>query len=186
MKLTRSMLDPYADEITKMYKVDGQTLEDIKSWLEEEKEIEVQTSTIYNFITKSVPRAISKVAEKDEGRWLKVFEREIDIIDETNKSYAKLKALADRLEDRMADADSRGQKTELNTNIRLFLQTTREAREYLSTMMSVIEKIEVFNNYKKFFAIISEAIKREAEEEVADAIFRRIRKEISHDNIFNL
>ncbi len=186
MKLTRSMLDPYVDEITQMYKLDGIPLEDIKEWLHKEKGVEVETSTIYSFVTKSVPKAITKMAEKDDDRWLKVFNREIDIIDETHESYAKLNALADKIEGMMADADSKGDKKELKSAISLFLQTTRVSREYLSTMMSVIEKIEVFNNYKKFFAIISEAIKREAPEDVADAIFRRIRKEISHDNIFNL
>ena len=86
----------------------------------------------------------------------------------------------------MAEADEEQNKRDLDRAIKHFINASKEAREHLSMMVTVFEKVQVFNNYRKFFDIISHAIKKEAPEEIADAIFKRIRKEVSNDNLFNI
>ena len=181
-----SKLNPYADEIIKLRRKENFTLEEIQEWLWRAKGGEGDVGTISRFLKEEVPRQITKCADQSKKRWLKVFNTEVNVMNEVQQSYQKLKSLTDRLEEKMAEADEEQNKRDLDRAIKHFINASKEAREHLSMMVTVFEKVQVFNNYRKFFDIISHAIKKEAPEEIADAIFKRIRKEVSNDNLFNI
>lgn len=181
-----SKLEPYVDEIIKLRRKEDFTLDDIQEWLKHAKGVECNTATISRLLNEEVPRQITKCANQNQKRWLKVFNAEVDVMKETQESYAKLRALADKLEEKMAEADEEQNKRDLDRAIKHFINASKEAREHLSMMVTVFEKVQVFNNYRKFFDIISHAIKKEAPEEIADAIFKRIRKEVNNNNLFNI